>query len=219
MWLNDTTNGIIFIIRQWNIIKNLTLVHEKYFRRTFRYEFFVRTHPKCRIQNLMKIKISQNSKFSIFENGMSSYWDEFLSQKIMKWMYSKVFSIPIIIPHIFKTFEKKHKSHVFFSNKICEYKFSNIEKHSEKVLHMCHKVSDGTKWSYLLPNNLWHSGITFPYTPTNFSLTVGVFHFSCAFNIDMEFFGMSSYGPESSSIEKCGTWRIFWIPTMLSYLL
>ena len=88
----------------------------------------------------MKIQISQNSKISIFENGMSSYWDEFLSQKIMKWMYSKVFSIPIIIPHIFKTFDKKHKSQAGSTGERSENRNSQVvsnversEKHRTRV--------------------------------------------------------------------------------------
>ena len=150
---------------------------------------------------------------------MSYYWDEFLSPKIVRWMYSNMFSTPIIICNKFYVFEKIHKWPIFFMKKICGVKFSKSKKMSKVVLYMCNNVSEGSKGSYLLPSNLLHSGITFSLIPTNFSTTVAIFHFPCANHMDVKFFGMSSYRLESSSIIKCGTWRLFYIYSTSSYLL
>ena len=103
--------------------------------------------------------------------------------------------------------------------KICGVKFSKSKKMSKVVLYMCNNVSEGSKGSYLLPSNLLHSGITFSLIPTNFSTAVMIFHFPCANHMDVKFFGMSSYRLESSSIIKCGTWRLFYIYSTSSYLL
>ena len=56
-------------------------------KRTFRYEFFIITHPYFHLWVPWKYEFSEKSDFSKFVGTRSSYRDEFLRSKLMNWMY------------------------------------------------------------------------------------------------------------------------------------
>ena len=73
--------------------------------------------------------------------------------------------------------------------------------------------------SYVFSKNFLHTQIMFPFLPTSFFKKYLFSPTRLSKFITVEFFGMSSYGPESSSIKKYEFWRKFYIFIMSSYLL
>ena len=66
------------VVKGWEIVQKTSNVSEEFNGRTFRYEFFRRTHPWSVQNNTWKREFSQKSDFSTFFRWMSSSKYEFL---------------------------------------------------------------------------------------------------------------------------------------------
>ena len=91
---------------------------QKIFRRTFRYEFLWRTHPRSLTANPSKHGFSQKIDFSTFSRGMSSSKYEFLHVKThgfgLNWHPSRHSNHPMMIYGLWKKSWKFGFSEKFF---------------------------------------------------------------------------------------------------------
>ena len=115
-------------------------------------------------------------------------------------------------------FEKSLEKSDFLKKNFRGSKFQRIQNCSKSTQICVYNTSRDGLTSYLFPKNFWHTQIRFPFIPTNYSKNYPFLQNRLPKFIMEEFFGMSSYGPESSSILKYEFSRTFFIYHMSSYL-
>ena len=142
---------------------------QKTFRRTFRYEFFGRTHPRSLTANPSKHGFSQKFDFSTFSSGMSSSKYEFLHVKThgfgLNWHPSNHSNHPMMIYGLWK----KSWKIGFSEKKFSRVKIWTFEKKNFVENNGYNVVSRGLKWSYLLPKLFCGLTWTSSSISTNFS--------------------------------------------------
>ena len=145
-----------------------------------------------------------------------------MSSHVEKWQVWCIFSVSITWEIFYSDFEysnkKKEKKHFFLEKKISTFFFSNF-KICLKSFFWSSLVDFLSRiWSYLSP--IWpvHSGIDFSNLPTSFSKNVSKTDFHMPEYVLGGVPTRSSYGPQSSSIEKFEIWRTFLIYHLSSYL-
>ena len=165
-------------------------------------------------------------KIGIFEKiHFFRIWanDEFLLGWVLTFKIGELDVINHSVYHITPiTFSEPYlKSHKFSEKmilKICGFQISKTEIYRLITLIYGLDMSTRPKRPKVLPVNFMPLNSTYFFIPTNFSEKPHFFRFATD-NFPMEeFFGMSSYEPESSSIVKYEFWRIFLIFIMWSYL-
>ena len=150
---------------------------------------------------------------------MSSYWDEFLFEEMVSLMCRKISDIMIMFSQQFECLWKIHKFLDFLKTKFENRNFHGIQNCSKSTQICVYNTSRDGLTSYLFSKNFWHTRIRFPFLPTNISKNDPFSQIRPPRLVMVEFFGMSSYGPESSSIIKYEFWRKFYLFIMSSYLL
>ena len=78
MNFQSDVHSAVEVVNGWEIVQKTSNVSEEFNGRTFRYEFFRRTHPWSVQNNTWKRVFSQKSDFSTFFHWMSSSKYEFL---------------------------------------------------------------------------------------------------------------------------------------------
>ena len=142
---------------------------QKIFRRTFRYEFLWRTHPRSLTANPSKHGFSQKIDFSTFSSGMSSSKYEFLHVKThgfgLNWHPSRHSNHPMMIYGLWK----KSWKFGFSEKKFSRVKIWIVEKNFFVENNDYYIVSTGWKWSYLFPKLFCNITWTSSSISTNFS--------------------------------------------------
>ena len=186
---------------------------------TFRYEFFVITPRFHTLHHTTNLWFSQNFQFSKFTYGMSSYSDEFLCEKMVSLMCENTSNIMMMFSWRLQWILKIHKFLDFWKVKFEISKFRKCQSYSKSIARCVYDTSMGPVTSYLFSKNFLHTQPMFPFLPTSISKNYLFSQIRLPKFIMVEFFGMSSYGPESSFIKKYEFWRKFYIFIMSSYLL